>query len=41
MASRVFRACGLANLGRLSKARQALEGDAVAPGNDRRVEVVD
>ena len=34
MVSRVSRASGLANLGELSRARQALEGDAVAPGND-------
>ena len=35
VASRISRAIGLANLGELSNARQALEGDAVAPGNER------
>ena len=35
VASRVSRAIGLANLGELSNARQALEGDTVAPGNER------
>ena len=34
VASRVSRAIGLANLGELSNARQALEGEAVAPGNE-------
>ena len=34
MASRVSRATGLANLGELSRARQALEGDALAPGDE-------
>ena len=34
MASRVSRATGLANLGELSRARQALAGDVVAPGKD-------
>ena len=33
--NRVSRAIGLANLGELSNSRQALEGDAVAPGNER------
>ena len=31
---RVDRAMGLAQLGELSNARQALEGEAIAPGND-------
>ena len=35
VASRVSRAIGLANVGELSNARQAPEGDAVAPGNER------